>query len=122
MQFVLSGFTQEMEYRVFAFEGVVTGQLRVQFTVRADLALSRRYGIRLQDLPLLCRGVLEHRTLEAQTGHEQQQAWTFTEDAMRTHQSNSAAARDLAAQNRKAPRRPIRPDGAAWRSPGAPVA
>jgi len=113
MHFILTGFTQESGFRVFAFEGVATGQLRVAFTVRADLDLSRRYGIRLQDLPLICRGVLEHRTDD-----ELQHALTFTEDAMRTHANNSAAARDEAARNRKSPRRPspapTQTTGAAW--------
>lgn len=114
MQFILTGFTQERGFRVFAFEGVAAGQLRVAFTVRADLDLSRRYGIRLQDLPLICRGVLEHRNES-----EQQHALTFTEDAMRVHASNSAAARNEAAQNRKPPRRPAHANGASWGAPGS---
>jgi hypothetical protein len=112
MHFILTGFTQDRAFRVFAFEGVVTGQVRVAFTVRADLDLSRRYGIRLQDLPLICREVLEHRTED-----EQPHAMTFTEDAMRIHAGNVAAARALAAQKKPA-RRPTPPDGAAWRTQG----
>lgn len=113
MQFILTGFTQDKEYRVFAFEGIAADRVRVPFTVRADLALSRTYGIRLQELPLMCRGLLEHR----EEG-EQESAMTFTEDAMRLHASNSLAARLLAAQKKKAPRRPANENnGAAWRSP-----
>jgi len=113
MQFVLTGFTQDKGFRVFAFEGIGTGQLRVAFTVRADLDLTRRYGIRLQDLPLICREVLEHRT-----EGEQQRALTFTEDAMRIRANSIAAARDEAAQHRKPARRPSPTNGSAWGSQG----
>jgi hypothetical protein len=112
MQFILTGFKQDGEFRVFGFEGVAADRARTSFTVRADLVLSRRYGIRLQELPLICRGVLEQRA-ESETEH----ALTFTEEAMRTHMSNGAAARALLAQNRKAPRRPRSENvGAAWRT------
>lgn len=115
MQFILTGFTQDKEFRVFAFEGIATDRVRTTFTVRADLSLSRTYGIRLQELPLMCRGVLEHR----EEG-EDRIALTFTEDAMRLHASNCVAARALAAQKKKAPRRPITENnGVAWRSPQA---
>jgi hypothetical protein len=113
MQFILTGFTQDREFRVFAFEGIAADRVRMRFTVRADLGLSRTYGIRLQELPLMCRAVLEHR----EEG-EQESALTFTEDAMRLHASNCIAARALAAQKKKAPRRPAsESNGAAWRSP-----
>jgi hypothetical protein len=113
VQFILTGFTQDREFRVFAFEGIAADRVRVAFTVRADLALSRRYGIRLQELPLICRGVLEHR----EEG-EQEHAFTFTEHAMQTHATNSAAARAIALQKRKMPRKPASENnGVAWRSP-----
>ncbi len=113
MQFILTGFTQDREFRVFAFEGIAADRVRTAFTVRADLALSRTYGIRLQELPLMCRGILESR----EEG-EEQSALTFTEEAMRLHASNCIAARALAAQKKKAPRRPAtETNGAAWRSP-----
>jgi hypothetical protein len=113
MQFILTGFTQDREFRVFAFEGIAADRVRTAFTVRADLALSRTYGIRLQELPLMCRGILESR----EEGQDQS-ALTFTEEAMRLHASNCIAARALAAQKKKAPRRPANEtNGAAWRSP-----
>ena len=113
MQFILTGFTQDREFRVFAFEGIAADRVRTAFTVRADLALSRTYGIRLQELPLMCRAILEHR----EEG-EERNSLTFTEDAMRLHATNCIAARALAAQKKKAPRRPAtETNGAAWRSP-----
>jgi hypothetical protein len=117
MQFILTGFTQDREFRVFAFEGIAADRVRTPYTVRADLALSRTYGIRLQELPLMCRAILERR----EEGTEQEpvpNALTFTEEAMRLHATSCTAARALAAQKKKAPRRPT-PEtaGAAWRSP-----
>jgi len=114
MHFILTGFAQDGAFRVFAFEGIATGSLRITFTVRANLDLTRRYGIRLQELPLICREVLEHR----EEG-EQERAFTFTEEAMRVHATRIAAARDEAAQNRKAPRRPAHTNGSNWGSNGA---
>jgi|SRR5665213_2751306 len=122
MQFILTGFTQDREFRVFAFEGIAADRVRTPYTVRADLALSRTYGIRLQELPLMCRAILERRE-ESPEESDPQNALTFTEDAMRLHASNCVAARALAAQKKKAPRRPateingVPTTGAAWRSP-----
>ena len=59
MQFTLTGFSQVKEFRVFTFEGVAADRSRSAFTVRTDLALARQYAIRIQELPLLCRAVLE---------------------------------------------------------------
>ncbi len=117
MQFILTGFTQDREFRVFAFEGIAADRVRTPFTVKADLALSRTYGIRLQELPLMCRGILEQREEGPEEGAVEN-ALTFTEEAMRLHASNCIAARALAAQKKKAPRRPANEsNGAAWRSP-----
>lgn len=111
MQFILTGFTQEMAFRVFAFEGVKADRTRTKYTVRADLGLVRRYGIRVQELPLLCRTLLD-KCGEA----EEQRSLTFTEDEMQVRARDSALAREAAAM--KKPRRP--PSGAnigtAWRT------
>jgi hypothetical protein len=118
MQFILTGFTQVTGFRVFEFDHVGAGQPRVQFTVRADLGLIRRYGIQVQDLPLLCRAVLEGREAA-----EEARAFTFTEERMSVHAKDCAAAKELAAQRRKPARKPIGENlGAAWRgtSPQTP--
>jgi hypothetical protein len=113
MQYVLTGFTQELGFRVFAFEGIGEDRLRTKFTVKADLSLIRRYGIRLQELPLMCRGLLDRRT-----GAEEIRTLIFTEDEMSLYERNSLAAREAAAQKRKPPRRPPSENiGAAWRAP-----
>lgn len=112
MQFILKGFSQVMGFRVFAFEGIAADRTRSAFTVGTDLALTRRYGIRLQELPLLCRAVLE-RCHEG----EEKRAFTYTEADMRLY-ADCAAARDEAAKRKKPPRRPATDHiGAAWRVP-----
>jgi hypothetical protein len=112
MQFIVRGFSQVSGYRVFTFEGIAAGQPRALYSVRANLALTLRYGIRLQDLPLLCREVLER-------GHEGTDTRTFayTEQEMRVH-ADAEAARAEAAKQRKPARRPAAANvGAAWRGP-----
>lgn len=111
MQFVLTGFTHDLGTRVFAFECIGEDRIRTQCTVRADLAVARRYGIRIQDLPLLCRGLLDR----CEEGGEVQ-SLTFTEDQMRTSANERAAARDAAVRKRKTPHKPSGENlGAAWR-------
>jgi len=118
MQFILTGFTQDTGFRVFAFEGVAVGQIRTVFTVRADLALSRRYGIAMQELPLLCRSLLDRQEESSENDAVTEHALTFTEDEMRACADKRAADRALAALKRKAPRRPVTENaGAAWRGP-----
>jgi hypothetical protein len=117
MQFILTGFTQDIGFRVFAFEGISDDRSRTAFIVRTDLALIRKYGIRVQELPLLCRGLLERREES-----EKERTLTFTEEGMRLHADHAAAERD-AAKRRKPARRPppspTSPPGVGWRAPQA---
>jgi len=109
MQYVLTGFTHDVGFRVFAFQGIGEDRVRTDYSVRADLALSRKYGIRVQELPLLCR-----RILEQHDESDSQRAFTYTEAAMRLRADFCAA--EAAAQKRKSPRRPANQNpGAAWR-------
>ena len=111
MSFILTGFRQDLGFRVFAFERNDAARGRMAFTVRADLGLIRRYDIRVQELPLLCRSLLERREATEDT-----RAMTFTEDEMRACADSRTAAKAEAARKRKPPRwtggdRP----GTAWR-------
>lgn len=98
--FVLSGFSQAVGQRVFAFEGVCSDGSRDRFTVSADLSLSRRYGIRLQELPLLCRAVLDR----CHDGGERRE-YSYTEEQMQIF-ADGALARESSAKSKKPPRRP----------------
>jgi hypothetical protein len=129
MQFVLVGFTQDAGFRVFSFEGISENRTRTKFTVRTDLALIRGYEIRVQELPLLCRGLLERVTQSAADGADQEpgaaeralpeRTWIYTEEEMRLHASTCAEARD-AAQRKKSMRKfGLNQPGAGSRSPQA---
>jgi hypothetical protein len=96
MPSILTGFTQVQGFRVFAFEIKAEDRTRTQFAVRVDLALIRRYGIQLQELPLLCRGMLERRDEGAE-----HRTLTFTEEQMCLYAKDRVAARDAAALKRK---------------------
>jgi hypothetical protein len=114
MQFILTGFTQDIGFRVFGFEGISADRIRTAFAVRTDLALIRRYGIRIQELPLLCRSLLERRE-----DSSDERTLTFTEEDMVRHARDRAAAARLTAAQKKSPaRRPATENlGAAWRGP-----
>jgi hypothetical protein len=96
MRFILTGFTQESGVRVFAFERIAEDQTRMKYSVRADLALSRKYDIRTQELPLLCRDLLERRGTEDGT-----HALTFTEQDMSLRAKESAAIAAARLRSRK---------------------
>jgi hypothetical protein len=111
MQFTLTGFTQDLAFRVFAFERLGSDRVRTKMTVKADLGLTRRYGIQMQELPLLCRNLLERSDNAAET-----HTFTFSEDDMCLHAKDRASAKEAAAHRRKSPRRtPSENVGAAWR-------
>jgi len=110
IQFTLTGFSQTAAIRVYAFEGISDGR-RVKYTVEVDLALLPGYGIRIQDLPLLCLELLQQRLDEIS-------ALTFTEQDMRGQAERRAAEREAAEHKKKPPRPPASPNpGASWRAP-----
>jgi len=110
-QFMLAGFTQSAGIRTYAFEGIGDSG-RSDYTVEVNLSLIPGYGIRIQDLPLLCRELLQQR-LEPDEGA----ACIFTEQQMRSHAQKLTSAREEAALKRKPPRHLAVPNpGAAWRN------
>lgn len=111
LQFVVNGFKEVQGFRIFSFERVGADRSRTPFTVRTDLALSRRYGIPMQELPLLCRSVLEQCSND-----EDNRSFTYGEDAMCLYAAR-AAARDEAAKLRRPRKAPTGNLGAAWRGP-----
>ncbi len=96
MTYVLTGFSHDLGFRVFGFECIGEGWVRTAFSVRADLALARKHGIPVQELPLLCRGVLERRDQG-----EDRRAFTYTEAQMGQDADTRAANREAAAKRRK---------------------
>ncbi len=101
MQFILTGFRQDARYRVFEFEGIAADRSRSAFAVRADLGLIRQFGIRVQELPLICRSLLDQMG-DAPGRH----AITFTAERMQQHAQRCAGAiaDAQARRSRRAPR------------------
>ena len=99
-QFLLTGFTQAAGIRIYAFEGRIDAR-RIDYTVEVDLALIPGYRIRIQDLPLLCRELLQQRAQPDEIS-----SVVFTEQQMRSHAEKLAVARDEA-EHRKKQARPF---------------
>ena len=97
-QFLLTGFTQAKNLRIYAFDGRIDAR-RVDYTVEVDLALIPGYGIRIQDLPLLCRELLQQRSQPDETS-----SVVFTEQRMRSHAEKLAMEREEAEYRKKQPR------------------
>lgn len=102
--FVLTGFHQLQGIRYYVYQGHLDDGTSSEFTVDTDVRLLRKHGIALQELPLLCRRLLEKQNPDASL-----KAVTFTEDLMQ-EQADQRAALKLAAQAKKKTyrRRPAR--------------
>ena len=96
MQNTLLGFTHDDGFRVFSFERRADDNVRTRCTVRVNLALTRVFGIQVQELPLLCRGLLD-----CSENGEINQSFTFAESDMRACADERAAVRDEAAKKRR---------------------
>jgi hypothetical protein len=97
-QFFLTGFTQAAAIRIYAFDGRIDAR-RTPYTVEVDLALISAFGIRIQDLPLLCRELLQERA-----PLDEICAVVFTEQRMRSYAEKLALAREEAEHRRKQPK------------------
>ncbi len=109
-QFFLTGFSQAAGIRTYAFQGrsasaepARAGErsdaTRSDYTVEVDLALIPGFGIRIQDLPLLCRELLQQRTQPDEIS-----ALVLTEQRMRSHAEKLAIARQEAEHRKKQPK------------------
>lgn len=112
-RFILEGFVPDREFRLFNFQAVETrpsenGGERTAFTVRTDLSLIRRYGIHVQELPLLCRELLERLAVSNDERH-----LTLTEQDMRVHQAERLAIEATTRKKHKRP--PPESAGNTWR-------
>lgn len=101
--FMLTGFHQLQGIRYYVYQGQHGDGSSSEFTVDADVTLLRKHGIALQELPLLCRRLLEQQNPQASL-----KAVTFTEDLMK-EQADQRAALKQAAQEKKKTYRRFRP-------------
>jgi hypothetical protein len=100
MEYQFTGFTHNGELREFAFDCVADDRSKTRFKVVADLGLSRKYQIAVQELPLLCLRLLE-QIPEGETGR----TLTFSEAEMKTVMNvRSAMQRQIV--HKKIQRRP----------------
>ncbi|WP_031499885.1 hypothetical protein [Bryobacter aggregatus] len=113
LQYMLAGFTQVAGFRVFAFERMGEDRIRTKCAVRANLEQARRYGIQVQDLPLLCRSLLEQHENGVQTP-----LLTYGEEEMSRYAKNCTENREAAALKKKAFRKPVAAVAETpWRAP-----
>jgi hypothetical protein len=103
VQFIVTGFRQNLQFRMFTFERVAGDYSRSAYTVSADTALVRKHGISVQELPLLCLQLLE-RSEQGDSNPDSQddrREVTFTEEDMLSYAKELASAREAAKQRRK---------------------
>jgi hypothetical protein len=96
LEYLLVGYTEAQGIRRFSFQGVGADRTRILFTVAADLVLLRRFGVKIQELPLMCR-----KLLEAAPDDNHTRAWTFTEDQLREQAASKVAATNWRMPKRK---------------------
>lgn len=87
MTFTFVNLWQTGTVRHFAFEGDRAHGAGFNVTVDVDMEMIRKYGIGIQDLPLVCRRFLE----SAPDAAAIPSLIPFPEDCMRTIQSHAAA-------------------------------
>lgn len=108
MEVLLVHFREETGVRRFSFDCVGSDRSRTKVIVSADVALARKYNIQLQELPLLCRRLIEN----ASEGMLEPYI-TLTESHMVAIQS---AARVVSEKRRHKPVRPSAATGRSWRT------
>lgn len=120
MIFVLTGVVHQSRARRFTFESGRTAADRARIVVDVDLELARKYGIPLQELPLLCLHLLEGRSLtEGGIGRTPGETLQFAEREMIDYANRRIEANASAERKRRARRTPkSNLVGQAWRTAG----
>src|SRR5579864_7270785 len=97
MKFVLRGFCQNENIRHYSFYGIGGGRKSpTEFTVGVDLTLLHKYGIPLQEAPLLCSLLLP-----SHAGDERDRSFMISEDDMRARAEQRASERTESQNKRK---------------------
>jgi hypothetical protein len=110
VNFVFTGFRQDDSVRHYVFQSVTRPSEK--FTVGADLNLVRKHNIPLQELPLLCR-----RLLEAEDAPRKSPSLVFTEQDMLGYvEKRARVAHDAELKRRKFRVAASPRIGEAWRS------
>lgn len=96
MEYVLTNFRQLLNIRRFHFSGTTESRERLEFIVGVDLTSARKYGIAVQELPLLCRRFLEQRNDSGQP-----RGVNFTDAQMADYASQRDVEKKLADSKRR---------------------
>ena len=111
MDFMFTGFREDHGIRRYTFRGVSGDRTQGEFTVHADTVLLQKYGIPFQELPLLCRRLLERKQPNGPS-----EAVMFDEDLMREHADEREALKQNAQMHKKKYHKPNSGvPGEAWR-------
>lgn len=102
-ELILTGFREANGIRSYVYQCQHDDGSSREFTVDAEVKLLQKHGIGLQELPLLCR-----RLLEKQNPDVLLRTVTFTEDLMK-EQADQRMALKQAARDKKKPYRRPRP-------------
>jgi len=108
MHYVLAGFRQSEHTRRYYFDAIDEDHDRKRVCVSANIDLIRKYGISIQELPLLCRRLLEKQSNVISVD--------FTESEMVLFADKRAADATAAIVHRRPRRRAFSSvTGQAWR-------
>ena len=97
-RFRYMGFMEARGARIFNFQTSPSEGAKCNIAVTSDLALVRLYNMALQELPLLCRLVLEEQAGTVKSCN-------LSEDQIKTH-SGRVAERDEQTKRKGSTRRP----------------
>ena len=135
LEFILTGFKQTQNVRHYQFQVIGADRTRRDVSVDADLDVMRKHGISIQEMPLLCRRLLEEseaaRALDQSHGAvtvsetSTAEVLLFSSEDMAVHARGRAAAKLEQELKRKRPNRPPSPNrqpGAHSFGSGAPIA
>lgn len=111
-RFTYVGFAEKQGARIFSYQMTCEDRSKIDFTVATDLMLARSYHISLQELPLMCRAILD---AIQEVGAAR--AYALTEQDMQSHAARLAERADEA-KRKRAPRRPhaTQAVGSGWRA------
>jgi hypothetical protein len=119
MVFVLTGVVHQSNARRFTFESGRNASDRARIVVDVDLELARKYGIPLQELPLLCLHLLEGRNEAEGRTRGAGEMLEFAESEMIDYANRRIEANASAERKRRARRTPkSNLVGQAWRTAG----
>ena len=102
IEFILTGFKQSLNIRHYFFQVTALDRTKYEVSVDADLDLMRRYGISIQEMPLLCR-----RLLEGRPGTKPSELVVFSEQTMSAFAHDRTAERLAQELRRKRPIKPV---------------